>query len=149
VIAGDPATTADEADVAITTRVTDVRCKAALAPCTGGTLSDYTGTIEPVLTINFTDSYNGGTGNESATGAPPVFQPPFRAVVPCAATAGTAIGSTCSLTTSVDALVSGAVKEGKRAVWELGQIRVLDGGSDGSPANDERTTFATQGLFAP
>jgi hypothetical protein len=42
------------------------------------------------------------------------------------------------------------ITEGKRAVWELGQVRVFDGGadSDASTAADN-TLFAVQGVFVP
>ena len=43
----------------------------------------------------------------------------------------------------------GAVPEGKRSVWRLGQIEVYDGGSDGVAATAGNTLFAKQGLFVP
>ena len=59
------------------------------------------------------------------------------------------IGSTCSITTSFDAVTPGAVPEGKRAVWQLGQVRVNDGGADGVVSTTPNTLFATQGVFVP
>jgi hypothetical protein len=56
----------------------------------------------------------------------------------------------CTAGTSLDALVPGTVKEGRRAVWQLGRVELWDGGADGdaqTPAAD--TLFATQGLFIP
>jgi hypothetical protein len=69
--------------------------------------------------------------------------------VPCTATADTAIGSTCSISTSADAVTPGVVKEGRRAVWELGSITVFDGGSDGVASTSPNTEFAVQGIFIP
>ena len=67
--------------------------------------------------------------------------------------------------TSADVVVPGIAREGKRAIWEIGQVQVLDGGSDGNlvaapspgsgtcpPAcegNGGETVFLHQGLFAP
>ena len=43
----------------------------------------------------------------------------------------------------------GAVVEGKRAIWQIGQVQVYDGGSDGLVSTAPNTLFATQGLFVP
>jgi hypothetical protein len=45
--------------------------------------------------------------------------------------------------------VPGAVKEGKRSIWQLGQIQVSDGGSDGLVGTAPNTVFARQGIFVP
>ena len=68
----------------------------------------------------------------------------------CAATSDTTIGSTCSIATTADALVPGMVTEGKRAIWQVGQVQVTDGGEDGIAATAaDNTLFAKQGLFVP
>ena len=55
-----------------------------------------------------------------------------RFVVPCTANrVARAPARPARSTTSVDALVPGAVKEGRRAVWELDRVHVKDGGADG------------------
>ena len=69
--------------------------------------------------------------------------------MPCQATASTTVGSTCSLTTTADAIAPGMVLEGKRSVWELGTVRVQDGGSDGVASTGPNTTFLRQGVFVP
>jgi hypothetical protein len=74
---------------------------------------------------------------------------PFPVTVPCAATADPARGSTCALATTVDAVTPGAAQEGKRAVWELGQVQVLDGGPDGDVSTSDNSLFAVQGVFVP
>ena len=43
----------------------------------------------------------------------------------------------------------GVVKEGKRSIWELAQIKVFDGGADGDADTADNTLFAVQGAFAP
>jgi hypothetical protein len=45
--------------------------------------------------------------------------------------------------------VPGAVREGDRAVWELGTVEVYDGGSDGVGSTSDNTLFARQGVFIP
>jgi hypothetical protein len=46
--------------------------------------------------------------------------------------------------------VPGSVLAGRRAVWELGQVKVDDGGADGNAATaGDNTPFAVQGVFVP
>lgn len=63
---------------------------------------------------------------------------------------GAGVGSTCSASTSADAVVPGITPEFKRAVWQLGQVEIYDGGEDGDgDTTGDNTLFATQGLFVP
>ena len=39
--------------------------------------------------------------------------------------------------------------EGKRSIWEMGQVQVDDGGPDGVAATQPNTLFARQGVFVP
>jgi hypothetical protein len=74
----------------------------------------------------------------------------FRVTIPCAATSNTGVGSTCSVSTAANVLVPGAVPDGRRTIWALGQVAVYDGGPDGdvsTPTGD--TVFAKQGVFVP
>jgi hypothetical protein len=74
----------------------------------------------------------------------------FNATVPCAATADPAIGAQCVLATTANALIPGSVGEGQRAIWEMGSVRVDDGGSDGLAATTtDNTPFLDQGIFIP
>jgi hypothetical protein len=59
------------------------------------------------------------------------------------------IGSTCSATTTADAVVPGAVLEGRRSIWEFGKVQVFDGGSDGVVSTTPNTLFADQAVFVP
>jgi hypothetical protein len=43
----------------------------------------------------------------------------------------------------------GVVQAGNRAVWELGQVRVNDGGPDGTVSTTPNSLFAVQGIFIP
>ena len=47
------------------------------------------------------------------------------------------------------ALVPGAVQTGKRAIWELGQVQVFDGGPDGVVSTAGNSLFETEGVFVP
>jgi glucose/arabinose dehydrogenase len=135
-IAGDPATTADEADVALHLVVSDVRKRSDL--------SDYSGELQLTAGLRITDKDNGGS-SPAAT----VADTPYAAALPCQPTSLTTIGSTCSLSTTADALAPGSIKEGRRTIWELGQVQVYDGGADGIASTAPNTVFLRQGIFTP
>jgi hypothetical protein len=59
------------------------------------------------------------------------------------------VGSRCSVTTTADAITSATVRENRRSIWELGQVRVFDGGPDGLASTQDNTLFAVQGVFVP
>jgi hypothetical protein len=70
--------------------------------------------------------------------------------VPCTPIASSQYGSTCTVSTTAESLVPGAIKEGGRAVWALGQVQVFDGGADAEiDTADDNTLFAVQGAFVP
>ena len=116
VVPGDPVTPADEADVNANLSLTDVRRQ--------GTLADYGGELQAALAVRLTDAANGASQSEAAT----VSDLSFLITVPCAPTAG-AVGSSCSVATSFDAVVPGSAQERKRSIWALDQVEVFDGGS--------------------
>jgi hypothetical protein len=218
VIAGNPATAVDEADVRLSLALTDIRRKSDLEDYTGELRAvipvsvtdrdnvtprasgnvDYTtdttpieiftetdhgletgdrvlisGTEQPVSggcsdglwtvtvtgPISFTldgsvgcSGWSGGTFQERGDRGPygTTQETPISFNASCAPTADTTVGATCTADTTMEALLPGSVKEGLRAIWELGQIRVYDGGADGdadTPSGD--TLFATQGIFVP
>jgi hypothetical protein len=136
---GDPATPADEANVRIITSLTDVR-KAS-------DLSDYTGELRLDQGLRITDKdntpYPGGPGPGTVTDTS------FPVTIPCAATADTSVGSTCAIDTTAEAIVPNAVKEGRRAVWEIGQVKVYDGGTSGTAGASDAALFMNQGVFVP
>ena len=43
----------------------------------------------------------------------------------------------------------GAVTAGTATIWELGQVKVFDGGADGLASTQPNTLFAIEGLFVP
>ena len=46
-------------------------------------------------------------------------------------------------------LGAGTIKEGRRSIWQLGQVKVNDGGADGVASTTPNTLFAAQGVFVP
>jgi WD40-like Beta Propeller Repeat len=129
----------DDADVRIAVRLTDVR--------RGTDLADGPGGLELQLPIRLTDKDSEGPFTpQQATMQD--YTLPF--VFSCVETADPSVGSTCSATTTADALVPGIVDEGVRAIWQLGQISVWDGGEDGYvESRDDNTVLAVQGVFVP
>ena len=126
-------------DVLIDASLRDVRSKTGL--------TDYLGELQARFTLRRTDRSNGGSLTEAGT----IQDLPVSARLTCAGTTGTpSSGSTCGVSTSANAITPGQVQAEKRAVWELGQIQILDGGADGdvdTPTGN--TVFARQGLFVP
>jgi hypothetical protein len=124
-------------DLLISARLTDVRNRFAL--------TDYTGELEGVLNLRLTDNYNGPPYNRSAT----LPDLPISFAMACTATDDTAIGSTCTANTSANAIMPGLVRDYSRAVWQLGQVEVNDGGYDGDAETQNNYPFMRQGLFVP
>jgi hypothetical protein len=132
-ILGIPSTPADEADVRLIANLTDVRLAAGL--------DDYAGELQSIVTLRITDR---------DAGVPMTTEDlPLAATVPCNPTANTNIGSSCSLATTVDAILPGAVKETRRTIWQLANMLVTDGGTDGLASTQPNTAFARPGLFVP
>ena len=137
---GDPGTPADEADVILVVVLSDVR----EAP----TLADYAGELDVKVGLRITDTLN-GTATET-TEAGTLTDQALRATVPCAVTVDAQVGSTCELNTTLEALVPGVAVERARAIWEVGQVTVNDGGADGdADTSGDNTLFATPGMFIP
>jgi acyl-homoserine-lactone acylase len=143
----------DDSDVAISASLTDLRCTPGQGTTTCGDANsggpaDYTGELEAVANIRVTDKFNdlaAGGGTDPAT----VVDFPFPVTFSCS---GTPVdtGGACSVNTTANAVVPGAVTDGQRAIVQLGQIRVNDGGPDGVVATaDANQQFAVQGIFIP
>jgi hypothetical protein len=157
VVAGAPGLPEDS-DVSITSNATDIRCKAGVAACGAANAADgadYTGEVQANAQIRITDHWNAvapGGGPDAAT----VIDIPFPVNAPCTSSGSTATGSTCAVTTTANAVVGGpgpwadpAVKDTKRAVIEISQLQVTDGGTDGVVATTPNTLFEVQGIFIP
>jgi hypothetical protein len=148
----------EDSDVILTASSTDIRCKAGTAACGSANAADgadYTGELQGDAQIRITDHWNAvapGGGPDAAT----VIDIPFPVNATCAATASTSIGSTCTVNTTANAVIGGpgpwadpVVKDTKRAIVEIGQVQVIDGGPDGVVATSPNTVFAKQGIFIP
>ena len=136
----------------ITSSITDVRCKAGTTACGSANAADgadYTGELQGNATIRITDHWNAvapGGGPDAATvhGHPvPRGRDAARPRHPPRSVA------LCTANTSANAVVPGSVKDGKRAIVEIGQIQITDGGPDGSSARRPNTLFEVQGIFIP
>jgi hypothetical protein len=136
-VVGDPNDMVDDADVNVVASMKDIRNK--------GDLSDYEGEVEVNITVQITDRANGPTADEPATGQ----EISFPTTVPCTATPDIYWGAECAVATSFDAIVPGSVPEGKRSIWQLGQVEVNDGGDDGVVSTPGNTLFERQGVFVP
>jgi hypothetical protein len=134
---GDPSTAANEADVSLRVKLSDVRRKDNLA--------DYTGEVQLRQGVRITDRLNGSLQNEAATG----FDTDLPATIPCSASLALTVGATCSLSSSFNAILPGSVIEGKRATWQLDRTQIFDGGSSGVAGSSGATLFETEGLFVP
>jgi acyl-homoserine-lactone acylase len=119
------------ADVAIDASLTDVRKRAGLA--------DYTGDLKARFSLRITDRFNAAAPGDPQTDSATVEDSPFEFAVPCAATSD-ASGGSCHVNTTANALAPGSVRDGDRAIWQLGPIGLYDGAGG---------LFATQGLFVP
>ena len=117
--------------------------------------ADYSGEIDFSFTVRLTDHWNAtaaGGGPEAAT----VVDMSFNSTgftgqtgIPCAETASTSIGSTCTVNTTLNSMIPGAAKE-KRAVYEVTDAYVSDGGADGEGGTSaDNTVFLRPGVFIP
>jgi acyl-homoserine-lactone acylase len=119
------------ADVRIDASITDVRNRVRL--------DDYTGDLEGRFPLRLTDRYNAASPGDPQTDAATVQDSAFKFTVPCTATSGPS-GGACAVSTSANAVMPGSVRDGDRAIWQIGPIGLYD-------AADR--LFATQGLFIP
>ncbi len=135
-------------DVLIGVSTTDVRCRPAEISCGGANDfagPDYTGQLRATGFLRLTDRRNGTGGADPGTLADTFFP----VTVPRATTASTRVGSTCSVATSANAVLPGSVTTGARAVWELGRVKIYDGGRSGVAGASDATLFEDEGIFVP
>jgi hypothetical protein len=144
----------DDSNVEFLIKVSDVRCRVTNTACPGGSGSDFAGSLLLTTSVRLTDKLNGSPTVESAT----VQDFPLDVPVACASTADPAIGGSCSLTTTINAVLPGAVLDGKRAMWALGTVEAHDPGPNGtgygsgcpgSCGDGDEGVFMRQGVFIP
>jgi hypothetical protein len=135
-VLGNESTGDDEADVAYSFQLTDVWLRE--------TEDDYAGQLRLMAPLRLVDK-----NNEVGDGAT-MTDTSISLTIPCAQSAEPDRGSVCSLATTADTLVPGTIVEGARAVWQLGDVHVYDGGADGDASTPEGDTlFAVPGVFTP
>ena len=162
VLRGSIGSVADTSPIKVTTTTNHqlstgahVLISGASAPC-----ANATWTITVVSYRQFTLDGSTGCGNgiggtwQSTDPQPPdqgtVQDVPFSFAIPCSGTSDPGIGSTCSVSTTANALEPGIVVEGQRAIWQLGQVKVYDGGADGlASTTGDNTLFMDEGIFVP
>jgi len=137
-IVGNPGTPADEADVGIDFFSNGVLTNA---------LDNYTGELRAEVALQITDKDN--TPHPGGPGAATTQELTFDVDATCSVVSDPTPHSVCQTTTTADALIPGSIKEGRRSIWQLGQVLVYDGGPDGDTATADNTVFARQGLFVP
>jgi hypothetical protein len=140
-IAGDPATSADEADLSFNVSANDVRARPG-----GG---DYDPSANPDATLSlilrWSDTYNTPTLRAPATGSDLTYSVP----VSCAASADPVLGSNCSTNTTADALAPGTILEGRRTVITLSRWWLYDSGLNANRGDGDDRMFAQSGIYIP
>jgi hypothetical protein len=145
-------------DIRMAVNITDVHCDVAAASCVGGGgfPAAYTGTVGMHYRLRITDHCNGPIGPAPPCPAPPgtsatARDQSFLTPVPCAATGPAPAGSTCSLTTTFNTVLPGAITAGMRMQLSTHEVDVTDGGADGSAATLDaaQKPFLYEGVFVP
>jgi hypothetical protein len=119
----------------VETSVTDVRKRSDL--------TDYTGELGLRLPVRITDRASTGAGPAT------VVDSEVGLSIPCSATGAATVGATCAASTTIEAVLPGAITEGARTVWDLAKVRMDDGGADGDADTPGNSPFAVQGVFIP
>ena len=141
----------EDSDVLIVSSGTDVRCLAGVATCGAANAADgpdYTGQLQGTAQIRITDHWN-AVGPAGGPDPATVTDIPFPVNAGCVATASNTIGGTCSISTGANAVVPGSVLDGKRAVVEIAQLQINDGGASGTAGAADAELFEVQGIFIP
>jgi hypothetical protein len=144
----------DDSDVALKLKISDVRClpPTAAAVCSSANLQDgpdYSGEVQARVGVRLTDHTPSVDPPESTT----TEDFSVAATSVCVNTPGpnapAQTGGICSLATSINAVIPGAVVDGARATWQLDQVQVYDGGPDGDVDTADNSLFESQGVYIP
>jgi WD40-like Beta Propeller Repeat len=95
--------------------------------------------------LRFTDRANGVSGTDPGTATDHDFSVPFA----CTPTADAALGSSCALDTTADAVTPGIIKENKTTVLQVFRLRLMDSGLNGIRGDADDGLFATEGVYVP
>jgi hypothetical protein len=142
-------------DVEVLITINDVLCRATNAACPGPPLSDFAGRLLVKATARLTDRLNGSPQVEGGTVQDFDLQVPIQCV---ATPSSSTTGGACQGTVTFNAVYPGAVVTGKRALWQLDRVHVLDPGPNGTGfgagcpttcGDGDETAFMRQGIFVP
>ena len=141
VVAGDSdPTNGNQANVSLAVGMTDIQAVSG-----GDYLPNPSGSdMTAVTRLRFTDKAN-GYGGLPATAT----EYDFRVPIDCASTSDPSVGSSCSASTTANALVPGLVQEQRQTIVQAFRVRVDDAGNNGVPGDSDDRIFATQGVFVP
>ncbi len=137
-------------DMTIVVSANDVYCKVALPTCTntGEVLDDYVGSLNLRLSFRLTDHCNSPSPG-GCTDPATVVDFPVPVKVGCTAVGPGVPGGQCLLSTTLNSLIPSAVISTRRQVWEVPELVVEDGGSDGDATTTPNDTFQVRGMFQP
>jgi TolB protein len=143
VVYGDVTTPANEADVAYSANLTDIRDGSTTGP-------DYNPSAGgPDLTVvarfRLSDTANGPSGTGSGTTTDFDFTVP----IDCSSTPDPAVGSTCGGNTSINAVTPGTIVEGRHTVIQTFRVRMNDSGVNGVRGDSDDTLFVMGGFYVP
>ena len=138
---------AEDSDVTITSSLHDVRCRPAGASCGAANAAgpaDYTGELRATVALRMTDRWNGGRGRwrHGCGHRPERLAGPELPVRPDRLHERSARPARSR--TSANAIVPGLVLDTKRAIWQLDQVQVYDGGA-GRRRRHHRRQHAVRG----
>ena len=143
----------EDSDVLVAISVTDVRCRTGVATC--GAVNnqagpDYTGELTPNAAIRVTDNFNavaagGGTDSAHRPGLPARGEDPGSLHVYRVDDGGSDVRAVDDARRDL----AGHSARRQARVWQVGQVEVLDGGSDGEATTAPNSRFLVQGVFVP
>jgi hypothetical protein len=139
----------EDSQALLRSSIEDVRCAAPSSGCpiTG---ADYAGELQVRISTRISDHYNAVAVGPSYTDPATVPDVDFGFDIPCGATSNPDIGATCGYHSEIGVFYPGLLKDGKRMIMEIGQVRIADGGDDGDVQTDDGAqTFLTEGVFIP
>jgi hypothetical protein len=139
-IPGDLSTPFNEADLAVSASMSDIRSGSRTGPVYDPN------PLGPDVTVAYrfriSDTYNGSNLNLPAT----MQDVELTLPVSCSQTFDPTLGASCSVSTGLNALVPDVILEGQRTVLQAFRARVRDSGADGVRGNADDKGFAMQGL---
>jgi hypothetical protein len=150
-----------DGDIGIDLALNDVRCVPTGARCGAANASgpaDYSGEMRFSFTVRLTDHRNAtapGGGTDTATVEDFTIDEAAATLGHslawgCVQSGSTSTGSTCNLSTSLQAIIPNGGLDDKRSIWELHAARIFDGGADGDgDTAADNTVFGRPGIFIP